>query len=832
MTEIFIDNKYVDTYKDLDISLNYAIADITVPDKRNTSFSKTIKLPGTKTNNILFSHIFDLTKVIRNSNSNINFAPEFNPNLKANCKIFEDNILQFNGVVQLLQINRNGEQYEYEVVVFGALKNIFLSVEGKNLEHLNMSEYDHIYQWGYMKNTWATNIVKNGVDYVNFDGSGNPKGEGYLYPTIDYGYTQSQTQLRADKMFPSIYVREYMSKIFAMAGFTWTSTFLDSIFFKRLIIPFNKADAILTDGEKLNRSFLARRSRTCTSYAEAYPNSLNYPNENFIFIFDDDTTTGAFDTTNQYNKGTGDVLIPATTNPYATSVYKRTSDYYGLSWQNSPGFVTIKKRGTYDFATDMNFLVNFYQGFGGPPTVEYSRVIISIIKLSGPNSTVIASTGTIDRSAMQTGFVGTLKASNIFMEIGEAVYVNVFYKVAASSTTLYTGAFTEFVFGVNSTFYCTPVSLPILLGDQFYLNSAIPKGVAIKDFFNSIIKMFNLYVQPDPAEETNLIIEPLIDFYSGNDVLDWSDKVDYSKEILIKPCSIIEGKDYVFRYKPDNDYYNSDYRKKYESEYGERKLTIANDFAKGNKLIELIFSPTPLVGNLSNNMAIPRIISVDPATGAIGPYNSNVRILYYTGVLSYGAYTILHPGANIIETTYAQAGNLDHPYSPTLDLLFDKPRALYYGSPSNIGANYTDNNIYNKYWATFIEEITDRNSKIITANIRMRPIDILNISFKDFIFIDGVNYRLNKIIDYNPRSENTCKVELAKVKEGRAFVGQTIIVDNTSQDPILFDILEGGKDEIRNPSAISIIKLVDGGKNTVKGLQSIVNIDAINGGKS
>ena len=45
MTEIVINNTSLDVYKDIPISLNYSIADIRNPDKRNTSFSKTITLP-------------------------------------------------------------------------------------------------------------------------------------------------------------------------------------------------------------------------------------------------------------------------------------------------------------------------------------------------------------------------------------------------------------------------------------------------------------------------------------------------------------------------------------------------------------------------------------------------------------------------------------------------------------------------------------------------------------------------------------------------------------------------------------------------------------------
>ncbi|MTV59185.1 hypothetical protein GM547_14165, partial [Streptococcus pneumoniae] len=65
-------NASLDLMDDVPVSLNYAIADIKDPSKRNGAFSKTIKLPGSATNNKFFEHIYDVN-VVTNS---------FNPNLK------------------------------------------------------------------------------------------------------------------------------------------------------------------------------------------------------------------------------------------------------------------------------------------------------------------------------------------------------------------------------------------------------------------------------------------------------------------------------------------------------------------------------------------------------------------------------------------------------------------------------------------------------------------------------------------------------------------------------------------------------------------------------
>ena len=58
--ELIVDGVSLDTYDDLDISLNYQIDDIQDISKRNTSFSKTISIPGTPKNNRFFKQIFEV----------------------------------------------------------------------------------------------------------------------------------------------------------------------------------------------------------------------------------------------------------------------------------------------------------------------------------------------------------------------------------------------------------------------------------------------------------------------------------------------------------------------------------------------------------------------------------------------------------------------------------------------------------------------------------------------------------------------------------------------------------------------------------------------------
>ena len=70
---------FLDMFDDVSISLNYSIADIAEPDKRQASYSKTISLPGTANNNKLNHATPTMSKLVFQRpcrcNSEINLMP-------------------------------------------------------------------------------------------------------------------------------------------------------------------------------------------------------------------------------------------------------------------------------------------------------------------------------------------------------------------------------------------------------------------------------------------------------------------------------------------------------------------------------------------------------------------------------------------------------------------------------------------------------------------------------------------------------------------------------------------------------------------------------------
>jgi hypothetical protein len=73
------------------------------------------------------------------------------------------------------------------------------------------------------------------------------------------------------------------------------------------------------------------------------------------------------------------------------------------------------------------------------------------------------------------------------------------------------------------------------------------------------------------------------------------------------------------------------------------------------------------------------------------------------------------------------------------------------------------NNMFNAYYSPYMAEITDKDSRIVTLNVKLNDVDIFNLDFSKFIYIDGCLYRLIKVIDYNAGSNETTKVQLLRV---------------------------------------------------------------------
>ena len=306
-----------------------------------------------------------------------------------------------------------------------------------------------------------------------------------------------------------------------------------------------------------------------------------------------------------------------------------------------------------------------------------------------------------------------------------------------------------------------PVALSI--GDSLLMNDCIPKGIFQRDLFLSICKMFNLYVYDDRYLENNIIIKPYIDFYdvSSSNANDWSNKIDRSKPLSIKPMSEINARYYNFKFKEDSDFYNDNYKKKYSESYGDRLYDSSFDFSKDTETVDVIFAPSVLFRAIGTDKIYPAIYKKSNANSAEDSMDSIIRIMQVKKMPSVASWSIKNVSSTLITlTSYGYAGHLDDPYNPDNDINFGAPKEIFYTSD-----NFTGRNVFNVFHLTYMAEITDKDSKLLTCSALLNTIDIFNLDFSKYIWIDGVLFRLNKVEGYNPMEYNTTKISLLKVIE-------------------------------------------------------------------
>ena len=722
----------IDLLEDVPYSLTYAIADIREPESRNSSFSKTITIPGSKNNNKLFSHIFE-----------IDIDCNFNPNKKADCILYIDEVQQIRGILQLLKITKlQDNKIEYNVCIRGNIGSIFAEWGEHYLTDLDLSSLNHTYDKTTQKATWSASV-----------------GSGYVYPMIDYGQSNSNgLTFDVTNFYPAIYVKQYIDTMFSQYGYTYQSAFFNTDFFKRLIIPYNGTKLQLSSSELNSRYFEAKTNAdyvadTLLSGSIIAVNS-NYLNYNNIVPIKIQINTDVSDVSNQFNTGTN--------------------------------IATLAKSGYYTFSAVVYFSVNFTGLSISPDTLLAGNKMNVYVCIFDSNNNYVSTIGAgfteIPSQTISNGYTTPTYTVSFDTPI---VYLNAGQRVGLAflnnATVNYYGTTINpwgFFTGQQGT-----VKINILANSYFLdraINNGLPDGttvdfsvlgisqnVKIKDFFKSIVKMFNLYIETDKTTSNKLYIEPRNDFYAAGTTIDWTDKLSIDRELELEPMGQLQASRYTFQYKEDKDYFNTKAQNSYIQPYGTKNVDIDTDFVKGEKKIDIIFSPTPLARIGTTDRIIPQILNVNSQNQIVAPTDSiNIRILYYGGVKNTGqawTYTSAVSGTTN-ETTYPYCGHVDTPTLPTLDLSFGVPREIYYDSNF-----YTNNNLYNKYYRKYITEITDKDSKIVTGYFYLTPKDIYLLDFRNQFYVQGHLLRLNKIYDYNPIVSELTKCEFIRIKESVAF---------------------------------------------------------------
>lgn len=711
-TELHINGTRVDISEEVGVSLNLAISDIKNPDKRVSAFSRTVKIAGSAVTNRLFNHIFDFTEI--QNTSTTNFNPDYNPNLKATAVVYCDLVEQFRGYVRMRNIIREGSDLSkitYEVELFGELGNIVTNLGSALMSELDLSEYNHTYDRSTQKATWTTI---------------NPSG-GYYYPMIQYGDNDG-VNWNVNHFYPAVYEKVYLDKILEYAGYTYESPFLEGSIYSKFVVPHTGESFLLSQDQANNRLFDSKISAPYTILDTTTWGTIPVP-----FIFDGETT----DVDGQYDPLTG--------------------------------VFTCVSAGYYEFKVSGDF--NWSAVGGSWSGASSNWVTVVIYHRRGSTMMAIAQQNVYNNnSSLASGNTSATKSFTVTspttqINAGDELWVWFYPQFNGFSPVGW--QYAQFNL-VNANFFNSVNNASIVEGGTVDMNAAIPRDIKMVDFLMSVIKDFNLMLEPDKTLPNKVYIDTAADFYGSGTIRDWSKKMDVSKPVMLAPMGALDARRYILQWTPAEDWINKEYTSEFQEVYGMKKYDVANDFLKNDNVYTSIFSPSPLVGSNNDDRVYPHIYVKD-SSGNRRRVKSGIRRLYAGGAISTGqSWNYITASGTYTETDYPYAGHLDSISTPTLDVNFTNPRRVYY-TPTN----YTDGNLWNLYHKKYIDEITDKNSKILTAYFYLTPFDIARLSFRDPIFIDNQYYRLQKIVDYNPATVSTTKCELLLIKTREAFVSTT-----------------------------------------------------------
>lgn len=910
----------IDITDDIDIPITFSVADIKDPSKRNAAYSKNVTIPATKNNNKYFTHIYEISG-----------DGSYNPNKKCKAVVIEDGIELFNGICQLKQINRvrnglnNYNQISYEVCLLGKLADVFYLLGDTLLSDLDFSEYNHTYNITNQRDSWYTQIQKNGGNYVNTLNGGNltissctnnagrlqlnfsgahglvandwflipdnaitagsefyygehavysvvsstaiivrcpfdvvmgtiltttatvkkhsKLGEGYVYPMTNYGGVTANTWA-VKNFYPAIYLREYMVKMFKKIGFIWDSTEFNSIMFRKLIIPYNGGELKLTQAQIDAKKFQASSTTLVTSsylISDNYDNSGNYayplnyrghsltgfgvapgytPFANTAPItldvpINDDTTLPNFDNGGVFNTGTYRFVCPVTGN------YDLTSNVQVIHNYVLPGGVTQADttNGT------SKFFVNTAQPSqtGGRPEMQ--------LQIYDYTTSAVVTTGTNTITAFQSSATPiSINVFNAALVAGRSYGVRLIYTYSAKAqfwttqfTVPYNGNITvNYTVAANASFKNNIQSVALGDGDYLNLNIAVPQKIKCVDLLKTVIKLFNLYIQPDSSNDKKLYIETRNNFYSLGTTIDITDKLDTDQPIVITPMAELNAKYYEYKYADNKSTLGLDHKNKYGVGYGDLIYNVDNDFIPDTtNSLDVIFAAT-ILSEVTQGAGSGRIIG--------DTSNEGLRLLYFnmsSSVNQVSNNTWLHSGltGSYSRRIFPYAGHLDKVEAPNYDLNWTYPKGVYFDYDS-----WTSRGLFNQHYKQMIDEITDKNSRIVKCNLHLTAKDIFNLDFRNLFVIDGHFLRLNKVSDYLVNKNVTTPCEFIKVESKAPYIvplyssfspvedpnySSNLRTINGEQLPEISMLSNGSNDLIQNESIV-----VNGSENNVNSYNS------------
>jgi len=319
--------------------------------------------------------------------------------------------------------------------------------------------------------------------------------------------------------------------------------------------------------------------------------------------------------------------------------------------------------------------------------------------------------------------------------------------------------------GVGTAAFDTGSSVGLQVANLNYSQSIIYSANAPDmkqiDFVTDVIKMHNCAIVADRAVPSKIYIVPQNSYLGSGNLLDWTSKLDISKDVTIGSTTDLQKAKFQFTYTAGEDFLSKVYRN-VERIYGDYEAvgytinpdTAPSDFAIGDQKITLVTRSTPSGVVNGNGYVMPMFLNDSVQFVAPGP-----RCLYEAGDYPVQLYddsttTVVNtnvPVLNNYSEVFPSIDNFDLNWAPEV------PPHPINGNPYN--------NLFNLYWRTYMNALYSPEARMMEASFALSLKDILTFQFSDKIWIQDSYWRIIEVSDYKVGDVESTKVKLLKFLE-------------------------------------------------------------------
>ena len=293
-------------------------------------------------------------------------------------------------------------------------------------------------------------------------------------------------------------------------------------------------------------------------------------------------------------------------------------------------------------------------------------------------------------------------------------------------------------------------------GQEIDVAANMPKMKQI-DFVLGLQRMFNLVFVPDKNKPNHLLIEPFTDYTSTGTAKDWSDKVDYSKDVTIQPTTDLQKKEYKWTYRAGTDFVSDAIQKSLDRVYGEYEVTDpGNDFATGEQKVETTFAQYMTSVIPGSSFPLHRSLKADGS--AIQDPLPMISFWHGTSDLYGGWYVRNDSGTTVGPSGVFPSFSNYSEDAPTIthhDLNYGMEQPFFYVQTPPWRT------LYFRFWAQYVKELYSEEARIMKCTMRLSKGDLAAFEFSDRIYIRDSYWRVLKL-SYDANVEGVCQVELIK----------------------------------------------------------------------